>query len=629
MITGLRGMLNTWVAKALFVVLIISFAIWGVGDVVRGGRDTTVATVGTQTIQATELEEALRREVAQVARMLQGRMEITPDMRRLLADQALERLIGVRAVESEAAARGMVVSDAALRQAVFEIEAFRGLDGRFDRRLFDRLMAQNNLTEPRFLALLASDLRQRQLVSAARAGAVAPVSLVRGMHRFENEQRVVDSVSLPFADAPEPEPPTEAALRRFHENNADRFSTPEFRRIAAAILTPDALLAEVQVSEAEIEAAYVARRATYVQPERRTVELVAVADAERAAAIAATWRGGADFAAIQAAASEAGGTAIELSEQTRTDLPFEELRGPVFAAAAGEVLGPIETPLGPQLVRVATVLPPVERPLAEVREEVRIEAAREKAIDLVYARANRVEDALASGVAVAEVARDQGLMLVQAVVDRQGNGPDGTPLAVPGGAPLRAAVLGAAFSRAASAAPELTEVGTASYHVVSVIEVIAPTLRPFQEVEEGVRAAFLADARRRHQETRAAALLGAVRDGKPFPAAAEEAGLTVARSDAFSRRATPEGLPRPVVETVFGQSPGEVTMAETATGFVVASLVEVREADPDADLAGFARARDQLAGAIGTELEAQFIAAIRARAAPQINRTVLEQVVGQ
>ena len=47
MITFMRRLASTWVAKALFVLLVLSFAVWGIEDVVRKiGRDTAVATVG-------------------------------------------------------------------------------------------------------------------------------------------------------------------------------------------------------------------------------------------------------------------------------------------------------------------------------------------------------------------------------------------------------------------------------------------------------------------------------------------------------------------------------------------------------------------------------------------------------
>ena len=49
MLTALRRLASTWVAKALFVLLVLSFGIWGIGDTVRNlGRDTALVRVNGQ-----------------------------------------------------------------------------------------------------------------------------------------------------------------------------------------------------------------------------------------------------------------------------------------------------------------------------------------------------------------------------------------------------------------------------------------------------------------------------------------------------------------------------------------------------------------------------------------------------
>jgi len=64
MLTALRRLASTWVAKALFVLLVLSFGIWGIGDTVRNlGRDTALARVNGEPIEMEEAQAALRREL--------------------------------------------------------------------------------------------------------------------------------------------------------------------------------------------------------------------------------------------------------------------------------------------------------------------------------------------------------------------------------------------------------------------------------------------------------------------------------------------------------------------------------------------------------------------------------------
>ena len=48
MLQFIRNFAGSWVVKILFVLLILSFGIWGIGDVFRSTTPTTVAEVGKE-----------------------------------------------------------------------------------------------------------------------------------------------------------------------------------------------------------------------------------------------------------------------------------------------------------------------------------------------------------------------------------------------------------------------------------------------------------------------------------------------------------------------------------------------------------------------------------------------------
>ena len=91
MLALFRRYLNTWVARAFFILLIASFGLWGVADVIRnlGSDDGSVANVGGIKIEVPEAQEAYRRQLAQVSRMFGGKIEPTPEIRRSVAEQAV------------------------------------------------------------------------------------------------------------------------------------------------------------------------------------------------------------------------------------------------------------------------------------------------------------------------------------------------------------------------------------------------------------------------------------------------------------------------------------------------------------------------------------------------------------
>ncbi|WP_137125232.1 peptidylprolyl isomerase [Roseomonas sp. HF4] len=630
MLTALRRMAGTWVAKILFALLVLSFAVWGIEDVVRNlGRETAVATVGSEKIELTEAQAAARREMSRIARQLGSRFEADENIRRAVAASALEQLVSDRALRVEARRMGLAAPAGTVRDAVFAIPGLTGSDGAFSRPLLDSLLRQNDLNEAQFLQIIAGDVLRQQLAGAVRAGASAPDAMTAPLLAWAMERRVADVVVVPLAAMPEPEAPTEAQLRRWQENNPARFSAPEYRQAAIALLTTDAVAAEIEVPDSALAEAYEQRRAQYDTPERRAIRQAVLPEEAAARELAATWRGGAEFEAVEAAATAAGGSAANLGLLDRATLPIPAVAEAAFAAAPGSVADPVQSPFGWHVLQVERIEPATTRTLAEVREELRREVARDRAADQAYERANRVEDALAGGSGIAEAAQRFGLQLVTVTLDASGRDPAGETVALPLPDAQREELLRAVFAARQGDAPRMAEMGDA-FVAIEIRNVTPPALRPFETVEAAVREGYLAEARRRAAEERAAGLLAALRAGRSAAEAAQEAGLPLARLGPFGRNpATAAPLPPELVAPLFEAAPDGATMAETRDGFAVARLVDIVRFDPASDPLGLGRVRAEVEEAMQEELEQQFAVALRARAGVTVNRNLLEQVTGR
>lgn len=633
MLTALRRLASTWVAKVLFVLLVLSFGIWGIGDTVRNlGRDTALARVDGEAIEMEEAQAALRREMQRLSRTVGSQFENDPRVRRALAEQAVDQLVLDRVLRAETARLGVAVPDEAVREFVLSLPGFRGpAGGGFSRAAFESFLRSNGLTEAEFLALVRADLARQQVLTAVRAGAAAPSVLARRLLQWRDQQRAATVVSLPASAAPEPPEPTEAALRRFHENNPQMFSSPEYRDAAVAVLTAEIMGREVEVSEADIAAAYEQRRAAYETPERRTVEQALFPDEATARRIFGEWSADPEtpFSVVAARAEAAGGQAIQLGALDRGGLPVPELAEAAFSLAHGSVSAPVRSPFGWHVLRVTGVEPGSSRPLEAVRGELRAALAQERAADLAFERANQVEDALAGGATLEEAAKRFGLGFTAVRTDASGNGPDGKRVELPVIEDAREPLLRAVFEAEAGAAPRLKET-EAGFVAVELREVAPPALRPFQAVEAEVREAFLSDARRRAQEERAAALLAATRAGKSLADAAREAGLGSREVGAVTRAQredAPGGaVPPELLAPLFELKPKEATMVPTRDGFAVAQLLEAMEPDPDAAPDALARLRTEAGQAVAADLEAQFVAALRARADVRINPRLMDSL---
>jgi peptidyl-prolyl cis-trans isomerase D len=598
------------------------------------GTSTWVAKVGSQTIEGMQLQDSYQRDMAQVTRNLPPGQEPTQEMRDSVARDALQQLITQAALNQELQRLRVAAPGQAVRQMVFAMPAFRGPDGQFDQQTYQAALRNNGLTEQRFLDMMRGELEQRQLLGAVSAGAATPDVLLHPLYEGQFEKRSADMVEFPIAAAPEPPAPTDTELQRWYDNHPDRYSAPEYRRIKAIVLSPQTLARDIPITDAELQAAYDRRKADYITPARRSAEVVSVADEAKAKALADTWRGGADWTAMQKAAQDAGGSAITLDDATESQFPDPDLARAVFAATPDTVAGPEKGALGWHVERVTKATPRVEKSFDEVKDALRDELLASKATDLMYDRANKVDNILGTGASLDEMPNDLGLVGVAGTMDAQGNTAEGTPAPIPGPTELRAAMVKAAFEAQKGDPPRLVEVPTPStggsaYYALAVEDVTPPAVKPFDDVKGQVENDWMRDAQRHAQEQAAAKLLAAVKGGQSLADAAAVAGVTVRRTPLVTRGASADGMPPPLALPLFALKQGEPTMVETGDGFIVAVPAEIVRADPKADPAGFGEVRQAVARSVGADLATVFADALRARAQPRINQSVLDNVTGQ
>ena len=636
MLTAFRRYLETWPVRVFFGIMVVAFVIWGVGDVVRQiGTTTWLAKVGGRTIEPQQFEQTFQRDMAQAERQLPRGQDVTPALRRQVADQAMRQLIGQVALNGEVERLRIAVPDAALRDAVFAMPAFRGANGQFDRTIFEAALRNANLSEPEFLDLMRAQLASQQLLSAVAAGASAPGLLARKVFDFEQEKRSALMVELPFATVPAPPAPTTAELQRWYANHPWLYRSPEFRRIKAAVLTPETLEKTLTATDAELHAYYDSHKEVYVVAPRRSVQVAVLQDEAKAKALAAQWNGGADWAAIQQAAQADGGTAVALDNTTQQGIPDPTLAQAAFAAQPNTVSAPVKTALGWDVLKVTKETSGTQQSFDQAKPEILARTLADKAASQIYNSANKVDDVLGTGAGLDKLPSDLGLVGVQGTLDANGNTPEGTPAPIPGPPELHKALVEAAFKTPPGQPPaQLTEVppaqgnGASSYFALTVESVTPSATKPFDALRGEVEADWTAAGRQKEAEEAAAKLLAAVQGGQSLTDAATVAGLTVRETKPVTRDATDTDMPAQLQRVLFGLKPKEPAMVQTPDGFVVAALDKVETPDPKAaDKSAYDTIAEALTRSVATDLTADFEAALRARANPQVNQRVLDSFV--
>lgn len=624
--SGLRRTFAKWTTIALFALLIASFALWGIGDIFRGGAGgTAVMQVGDKEITETEFARTFQREFNRVRQQLGGELDLETARNMGLVDQIVRQTITRELFAQQAGDMGLVVGEAQIARFIRELPAFQDSLGQFDRRMFESVLRRGGMSEAQYVEMVRDDIQRQQLVDAATGALRVPDALARGIFSYRNERRAATYTVIPRERFQVPAP-DEAALRSYYEAHDDAFMAPAHREITLVDIRVGQFTDEVKVGEEALREAYETRKDQFGEPARRRLVQMIFDDRGKASTAAQRVRGGADFDAV--ARELTGDPGIDLGMNTREDL-LPELREPVFALQAGEVSAPVESALGWHVVMVTEVQQAVEPSFEAVRDDLRRELARDKAVDSLVTIANRLDDNLAGGADLEEAANALGLNVRHIpAVTRQGNTPAGDSVA---DLPQQAAFLETAFNTPTGQQSLLQETDAGGYFVLRVDSVTPPERRPFAAVRDQVRDRYLRDEREAKARELATKIKAAVEAGTPLNQAARTNGLEVATSQPLARSGNRNApaAERAIAGEIFDTGPDTPITVATESGVAVAVLAEVEAADPSSRPAELKSLRQNLAASLQNDVLAQFAEALRQSHTVRVNQTRLDQVVNR
>lgn len=409
MAAGAKSLSKTFV-WILMGLLMLGLA--GFGAVNLSGTIRTVATVGDESISVDDYVRELQREIRAVEAQSGQPLQMSQARDLGLDRNALARLTALAALDNEVGQLGISIGDENLQQEIISIPAFQGVNGTFDRESYRFQLEQVGMTDSEF----ESDLRKesaRTIVQGAIMGGVKmPATLTDTMIDYIGARRsfTVATVGTEALETPVAEP-TDAQIQAFYDDNGEQFMLPRTKQLTYAILSPAMLVDTVDIDEDALRKLYEERNDEYNQPERRLVERLNFPSEQAAKnALAQLEVGGTTFEQL-VRDRDLELNDIDLGDVTREDLG--EAADAVFAAELDTVVGPLPSVFGPALFRVNGSLAANNVPFEEAEPALREELATERARRLIEAQSEDINDMLAGGATLEELAEETEMELGQ------------------------------------------------------------------------------------------------------------------------------------------------------------------------------------------------------------------------
>jgi peptidyl-prolyl cis-trans isomerase D len=627
MLRGIRKASANWLGRTVMGVvmglLAASFAIWGINDIFRGFGQSTLAKIGHTEIPIEEFRRAYNDRLREIERQLGH--PLPPEQAKAIGldRQVLGSMVAQAGLDQRARQMGLGISDAEIVNQITSEKAFQSPDGKFDRARFEDLLHNAGYSEQRFLAEQRRLVLRRQIMDSLTGNLPVPKAWLQAVNQFQNEERNIEYVKLGPAQAGEIPQPTAEELSKYFEPRKILFRAPEYRKIETVAVTPTDIARWMEVSDADIKAAFDAHRDRYITPERRHVEQIVFQDMADADVASARIKDGVSFATI---ASERG---LKEQDYDLGTVPKSGIVDPAVADAAfalkdGEVSAPVKGRFGAVIVTVTKIEPEEKKPLAEVTPQIRSDIAAERAKTEVQSLHDKIEDDRAGGTSLEQAAQKLKLPVATYDVDRSGHDPNGKLIS---NLPHAGSVVAAAFASDVGVDNDPVEVdgGYVWYNVMAITPARDRTL---DEVKSQVEGRWREDQISSRLKAKAADLLDKLKSGNPFDTLAKTDGLTVEIADKVKRQAGSGGVPAKAVSSIFRTGKGSFGSAEgdQPTDWIVFRVTEVT--DPPVNELDGNKIKDIVKRQESDDIFGQYVASLESDLGTSFNQQALAQALG-
>ena len=500
MLDIIRSNAQSWGVKIAFGIIILVFVFWGVGGL-TGGPSSVILTVNGEPVTVQEFQrkyEQLEQQVrAQYPDIDEAGLKSMHLKQQLIQNLVLENLL-----TQESKRIGVVVTPVELRKLIESFPAFHSADGKFDPDAYVRMLKGQHNSPGAFEAELRNEMLVQKLRTDVTAGAFVPEKAVQDLFRYEGERRILEYVLYPVSDFTSKVKIEDAQIKDYYDANQAQFNVPPQADVEYLLIGPESLAASISVSDQAIADAYAKNASQYATPEmvrarhililsndKDTPEAQAKAK-EKIDAVAKRIKGGEDFATVAREVSEDPGSAKnggELGWFAHGQM-VPEFDKAAYDLKDGQVSEPVKTSFGWHIIQTEEHKAAGQRPLEEVKDQIRQRLAQNEASGKVQEALEQVQLAVIGGKSLKDAGEPlkltptaTGLVNTTDLSAKTGLKPENIPT-------LLAAKPGTVLDT-----PFVTKAG---YIIAKVNESKPQGVKPLEAVKDEIRASLQQDKAR-------------------------------------------------------------------------------------------------------------------------------------
>ncbi|MEQ2355552.1 SurA N-terminal domain-containing protein [Pseudoalteromonas piscicida] len=391
-------------AKIVLGLVILSFALAGIGGYLGQTTEQPVAEVNGVKISQTKFSRAYSNERARLEQQFGeyfAQIAADPNYMAQIRQGVVDQLVQQELQTQLAKELGLRVSDEQVKKAIVEMPYFQ-IGGEFSNDRYLQVIRQMNFQPDSFREYLRDEMTRAQLISAVAGTDFVLKNELQQSIALQQQTRAIDYAVLSKELVKDEVSVSDEEVQNYYDLNQTQFQAPELVAVNYIELKAEDLAPAEPVTEEALKTYYEEQKNQYLEPERRRVSHILVdasEDAEvakqKADEILTELNSGADFAVVaeeksdDVVSAELGGD-LDWIERDMMDPAFEDA---AFAlASVGDVSEVVESEFGFHIIKLTDIQRQQAQSFEDVKDDLRAELEKAAKIDAFYQKQTRVAE---------------------------------------------------------------------------------------------------------------------------------------------------------------------------------------------------------------------------------------------
>ena len=463
-----------WILLGFLFVGLIGF---GTGNL--SGNVKTIGKIGDTDITVNEYVRALQSELRNTSQQFGQQLTLQQLQAFGIQQRVLSRLVTDKLLENEATKLSLSVDDNSVRDNIIALNAFKGPDGAFNQDAYNYALENAGYTSAEFEEEIRAETARNILSQSILSGNAINKIQSELLAAFLLEARsfniqVLTADSLEFIA----ENPTDAELQEFLDKNTEQYTVPESKMISYAVLEPEMLADSIPTDNGILQNIYIEKKSEYNKPEERTIDRLSFLTADEASsAISKIKTNDTDFDELWL---ERGLTEDDVAYGTFSKEKLADASEEIFSAKIGEVVGPVETDLGPVIFRVREIVAAESTSFDDAKNSLAKEYALSEAKKLIDEKIEESQNLLAAGGTLEDLVSEVGFKIEKILFNEETDMP---------------VLKDQTFYRSAQNTemgefPEIKELSNGGLFALRVDDVVAARTKNIEEVRSELESAI-------------------------------------------------------------------------------------------------------------------------------------------